>query len=532
LSGVTIQPASDRSLFISFGDEISIEAHHQVSRLTRALEGQRVVLNLHPAYASVLIDFDPRFHSHADIEALARQRMETVTDEAREARVVEIPVCYGGEFGPDLEDVARHARLAPERVVELHAATDYLVYFVGFSTCFPYLGGLPPELATPRLSAPRKHVPAGSVAIGGSQAGIYPLASPGGWRIVGRTPLRLFDPQASPPPLLRMGDRVRFIRVANPEVGLADLVGQAVPPATQLPSPIRVLLPGLQTTVQDLGRFGYTHFGVSASGAADPLALRAGNLLVGNAENAAALEMTLVGGSFAFEMDAVISLTGSDFGAGLPLWTAVEIKAGQTVRCGATRSGARGYLAVRGGIGVPKAMGSASVHVMTGVGGRPLRAGDVLSIGDAAIRRPRTGGPRGRHHAPEFARTGPLRVTPGPQAHWFSDELYAAAYQVAEESNRMGIRLRGPAIPSPAGHMLTEGVPLGAIQIPPDGQPIILFVEHQTTGGYPKPANVISADFWRLGQLRPRDEVRFERVTLEQASALLRQQEQWLYALV
>jgi len=291
---------------------------------------------------------------------------------------------------------------------------------------------------------------------------------------------------------------------------------------------IRVLSPGLQTTVQDLGRFGYAHFGVSASGAADPLALRAGNLLVGNAENAAALEMTLVGGAFEFQTDAVIALTGSDFGAGLPLWTAVEIKAGQAIRCGATRSGARAYLAVRGGIGVPKTMGSASVHVMTGVGGRPLRAGDALAIGDTAIRRPRAG-PR---LAPEFARAGPLRVTPGPQAHWFSGELCAAGYRVAEESNRMGIRLRGPAIPSPAGHMLTEGVPLGAIQVPPDGQPIILFVEHQTTGGYPKPANVISADFWRLGQLRPRDEVHFERVTLEQALDLLRQQEQWLYALV
>jgi KipI family sensor histidine kinase inhibitor len=526
---VTIQPASDRSLLVSFGDEISIDAHHQVARLTRALEGQRGVLNLHPAFASVLIDFDPRLHSHAELEALARESMETARDEARPARVVEIPVCYGGEFGPDLEDVARHAGLSPERVVELHAAADYLVYFVGFATCFPYLGGLPPELATPRLSAPRKEVPAGSVAIGGSQAGIYPLASPGGWRIVGRTPLSLFDAQASPPPLLRMGDRVRFVPVQPLSDGVPS--GPGSDPHSEprpLGSGFRILSPGFQTTVQDLGRFGYTHFGVSASGAADPLALRAGNLLVGNAENAAALEMTLVGGAFEFETDAVIALTGSDFDAGLPLWTAVEIKAGETVRCGATRSGARCYLAVRGGIGVPKAMGSASVHVMTGVGGRPLRAGDVLPIGDAAIRRPRTGSAR----APEFARTGPLRVTRGPQAHWFSGEIYAAAYQVAEESNRMGIRLRGPAIPSPAGHMLTEGVPLGAIQVPPDGQPIILFVEHQTTGGYPKPANVISADFWRLGQLRPRDEVRFERVSIEQALDLLRQLEQWLYALV
>jgi allophanate hydrolase subunit 2 len=177
-------------------------------------------------------------------------------------------------------------------------------------------------------------------------------------------------------------------------------------------------------------------------------------------------------------------------------------------------------------------MGSASVHVMTGVGGRPLRAGDVLRIGGAAIRQPRAAGPRGRPRAPEFARTGPLRVTPGPQAHWFSDELYAGAYRVAEESNRMGLRLNGPAIPSPPGHILTEGVSLGAIQVPPDGQPIILFVEHQTTGGYPKPANVISADFWRLGQLRPRDEVRFESVTIQQALNLLREQERWLYALL
>ena len=237
--------------------------------------------------------------------------------------------------------------------------------------------------------------------------------------------------------------------------------------------------------------------------------------------------MTLLGGAFEFQTDAVIALTGSDFGAALPLWTAVDIKAGDTVRCGATRSGARAYLAVRGGIGVPKAMGSASTHLMTGVGGRPLRTGDVLPIGDAAIRRPRIGPPR----APGFARTGPIRVTPGPQAHWFSDHLYAAAYRVTEESSRMGLRLRGLAIPSPAGHMLTEGVSLGAIQVPPDGQPIILFVEHQTTGGYPKPANAISADFWRLGQLRPRDEVRFERVTFEQALDLLREQEQWLYAL-
>ena len=283
----------------------------------------------------------------------------------------------------------------------------------------------------------------------------------------------------------------------------------------------------MQTTVQDLGRFHWAHYGVSASGAADPVALRAGNLLVGNHENAAALEMTIIGAAFEFERDAIIALTGSDFDAGLPLWEAITIKAGGTIHCGATRQGARCYLSVRGGIGVPLVMASASVHVMTGVGGRPLRAGDLLAVGDAAVRRP-------RHTSavpPAYIQGGLIRVTPGPQARLFDDRLYGPTYVVSETSNRMGIRLRGPAMPSPAGQMLTEGVPLGAIQIPPDGQPIILFVEHQTTGGYPKPANAITADFCRLGQLRPRDEICFERITLDRALVLLHEHERWLHGL-
>jgi len=213
---LTIFPASDRSLDISFGDEITEESYCEVLRLTRGLEGVRGVLNLHPAYASVLIDFDPRLRTHEQIAALVRECIEKPHKSADSVeRTVVVPVRFGGECGPDLEDVARHTGLAPERVVELFSAAEYLVYFVGFSTCFPYLGGLPPELATPRLSAPRRHVPEGSVAIAGAQAGVYPLASPGGWRLIGRTPLCLFDPQAAPPPLLRMGDRVRFA----PEAG-------------------------------------------------------------------------------------------------------------------------------------------------------------------------------------------------------------------------------------------------------------------------------------------------------------------------
>jgi biotin-dependent carboxylase-like uncharacterized protein len=255
--------------------------------------------------------------------------------------------------------------------------------------------------------------------------------------------------------------------------------------------------------------------------------LRAGNLLVGNAENAPGIEMTLAGGEFEFEESAVVALTGSDFGANLPLWTPVDMKAGDILRCGGTRGGARAYLAVRGGIDAPLTFGSASAHLLTGVGGGPLKKGAMLRVGSAAIRKARSSA----KNPPLWERASTVRVTRGPQADWFQEELYESAYRVAEECNRMGIRLAGAVIPSPAGGMLTEGVALGAIQAPPDGQPIILFVEHQTTGGYPKPANVISADFWRLGQMRPRDEVRFENVTIERALELLQAQEKWLYSL-
>jgi KipI family sensor histidine kinase inhibitor len=209
---VLLLPASDRSLLISFGDEISLEAHRQVSCLASSLQGIRGILNLHPAFASVLIDFDPRLRTHEEIEGLVQERMASAVEVSHPpGRTIDIPVAFGGDSGPDLEDVARHTGLSADRVVELFTAAEFEVYFVGFATCFPYLGGLPAQLATPRLSAPRKHVPEGSVAIGGAQAGVYPLPSPGGWRLIGRTSLLLFDPLGEPPPLLRMSDRVRFL---------------------------------------------------------------------------------------------------------------------------------------------------------------------------------------------------------------------------------------------------------------------------------------------------------------------------------
>jgi len=290
---------------------------------------------------------------------------------------------------------------------------------------------------------------------------------------------------------------------------------------------IKVLSPGFLSTCQDLGRPGYAHLGISASGAADTLSLRWGNLLVGNPEGAAALEMTLVGGTFEFQCSATIALTGSEFTAAVPWCSALDINAGDVLQIGPTRSGARCYLCVRGGLSVAPVLGSASTHVLTaigGCGGRGLRKGDTLEIGNAAVR------PVRRGHFPLQLRHDIIRVTDGPQHSWFNDRMDGATYRVAEDSNRMGLRLEGPKLEC-ARELLTEGVSLGAIQVPREGQPIITFVEHQTTGGYPKIANVISADLPAVGQLRPRDEVCFETISRSRALELLRRQEASLCSL-
>jgi antagonist of KipI len=297
--------------------------------------------------------------------------------------------------------------------------------------------------------------------------------------------------------------------------------------------------PGLLTTVQDLGRPGYGTIGVSPSGAADPVALRLANLLVGNEPGAAALEMTLLGGTFVFPQGAVIALTGADFGATLngktaDMWTPLTIPPHGKLALGPTRNFARAYLAVAGGLAVKRFLGSASTHLLSGLGGvegRPLRKGDVLHLGKPARKIPT------RNISKTTLLTlmprGVLRVTEGPQIDSFSEAdrhtFFRGTFRVSEASDRMGIRLEDHKINCAlAGEMITEGTPLGAIQVTPNGQPIVLFVEQQTTGGYPKIANVIGADLHRLGQLRPRAEVRFERTSLPVAISLLREQEKLL----
>ena len=212
------RPASDRSLQIYLGESIGLVVHGRVLRLLRALEAQPVegVIDLHPAYASLLVIFDPVRWDHAGLEQILRERLEQSGHlELPPPRQIEIPVCYGGEYGPDLESVSRMHQITPAEIVRLHCSPVYTVYFLGFAPGFAYLGGLPDAIATPRLDSPRKQVPAGSVGIAGSQTGVYPFATPGGWRLIGRTPLRMFEPGRNRISLLQMGDEVRFVPITT-----------------------------------------------------------------------------------------------------------------------------------------------------------------------------------------------------------------------------------------------------------------------------------------------------------------------------
>ena len=212
------QVASDQSLLVYFGHQITPQAHERVRRLLRLLELEPIagIRNLHPAYCSLLVKFDALKLKHNELEAILRKYLERL-EEVRlpEPRQVEIPVCYGGEYGPDLSDVAAMHGMTAAQAIEIHSSTSYLVYFLGFVPGFAYLGEVPEALVTPRLATPRRNVPAGSVGIAGSQTGVYPFATPGGWRLLGRTPTAMFRTDGNALSLLSIGDRVRFVPISR-----------------------------------------------------------------------------------------------------------------------------------------------------------------------------------------------------------------------------------------------------------------------------------------------------------------------------
>lgn len=537
-------PCGDQAALVYLGDGVDPDLNQRVHQLARSLRRKEHpgIRDLVPGYNSLLIEYDPLRLRWTELQRLVRESRADAGAEGLPGKTVEIPVLYGGEAGPDLPAVAAHTGLSPDEVVRRHADGEYRVYTIGFSPGFAYLGGMDPALSTPRLSDPRKRVPAGSVGIGGEQTGVYPSETPGGWRIIGRTPLRLFDPFGEVPFPLEPGDRVRFVPVdpAGYEQAARRQPESVRPRIRQSGIGLRVLNPGFMTTIQDLGRRGYQAYGVPVAGAVDDWALRVGNWILGNRSREAALEITMLGLEVEFTGPVAFCLTGAEVpaeripaGGGSPQrlrgWEAVLAGPGDRLRIGPATRGCRTYLCVAGGIDVPLVLDSRSEDLFGGVGplGRPLQAGDWLPVGlpilppaDLAGRRLPPDG------IPDYPGKLEARVVLGPQDGHFTDQAMAlflgGDYQVGRQSDRQALQLEGPLLHhrEVGADILSEGTPLGAIQVPASGRPFLLLKNRQTLGGYAKIGVVIRPDVARAGQLRPGEPLRFQQVDLAEAHAL------------
>lgn len=489
------------SFYLQVADAPSPEASSHIHSLVRRLLSSRPggLIDAIPGYTNILIEFDVRLTSEAKLRRLLR----AAADHGQPSgRTVRIPVRYDGE---DLESAAAALQLTPSELIERHSSSEYLVHALGFTPGFPFLGLLPPELRLPRRDRPRLAVPANSVAIADQQTGIYPLESPGGWHLLGTALLPVYRPAEPQPFLLEPGDRVRFVP-ANGASPAAPQPVELLPGEPERPF-LRVAEPGLLDLVVDGGRVLAGRYGLTRSGPFDVQSAVIANRLLGNPPFAPLLEINLLGPTLEVLKEGVIAFAG--WGV-LPLlgaqqlepFSSYRVKAGDVLRFRPQPNGARAYLAVAGGFEVLRHLGSTSPDLQ-GLIGRPLRTGDVL--GAVSDRRILAGRSFRMYRNQELQ--GRIRLLPGPQ---YNPDAAAAledgTFSIAA-SNRMGIQLDGPALPG--GQIVSEGNPLGAVQVTPGGRAIILMNDRGTMGGYAKPALIHPADLSRAAQLREHEPVRF-----------------------
>lgn len=531
--GILVRPFGERALLAELDTLERVLALHARLAAARS-EG---VVDLVPAARTVLVVVDPAVLPLTAARAWIAAAAAAVGEaRVRAPRTIEIPVVYDGE---DLDEIAAVLAVAPAELARRHAAAEWTVAFTGFAPGFGYLVSADWPYDVPRRPRPRPRVPAGSVGLAGTFSGAYPRATPGGWQLIGTTSAPLYDPDAATPVLLQPGDLVRFVpssassarpqlRAETPDAGSglgAHLMsrGRAATAAAGAAGAgvIRVREPGLLATVQDQGRSGGLAAGIAGSGAADRAALRTANRLVGTDERAAGIEITM--GGFRAVRDAAASADDRDVwfavaGAWGPVlldgrpvdpYAAHRWPAGAEVRVEWFAHGARGYLAVRGGVDAAPVWGSRATDTFAGLGPAPLAPGTVLAIGDAVAGpvpagdlRPWTPPPRDLE----------IALAPGPRADRFRSlaPLFDATWTVSEQADRVGIRLDGPGLErADMSEIASEGMLPGAMQVPPDGRPVVLGPDGPVTGGYPVVAVVADADRDVLGQARPGTRIRF-----------------------
>lgn len=483
-----------------------------------------------PAARTLMVRFRP---SRLSAEELAGE-IATRDLSARVAtsdKLVEIPVSYHGE---DLADVAELTGLSVEEVIRRHTESTFTVAFCGFAPGFGYLVGGDPALHVPRRSSPRTKIPAGAVALAGAFSGVYPQASPGGWQIIGTTPEKMWDLSRDPPALFQPGYRVRFFDLEKRTVpvsatGTKVAVAPTVAAAADGPT-LKVLTAPVPALFQDLGRFGQTGQGVSASGALDQGAFKAANRVVGNPVNAPCLE--IIPGGFSFEVSgrAVMALTGAPCPISIrdasgriskaETYHPISLEAGDIVTLGHAPRGMRSYLAVRGGFRVKPVLGSASTDTLAVVGPDPVTTGALLTVDSETSNLTSVSlseMPAFDHPAPGEIVT--LDVIMGPRSDWFTQTgiatLSGQLWQVTPQSNRVGIRLAGEVSleRKDRAELPSEGTATGAIQVPHSGQPVLFLADHPLTGGYPVIGTVADYHLDLAGQIPVNARIRFRPVT-------------------
>lgn len=446
---------------------------------------------------TLLISFDGRTTRPADLISQIRD-FNLSERTTRDGETIEIPVTYDGE---DLDDVAKLLGMSVSELIRHHCAATYTVAFTGFAPGFAYMTSDDPILEVPRRTSPRTRIPAGSVALGGRFGGIYPSDSPGGWQLIGRTTLKMWDTDRAPPALLAPGQRVRFC-----DIGIAST--DQVPALTvNTISRLGSDQPGLLTTradqpalFQDLGRPGQAAQGVSVSGALDRRSLREANLCVGNPPGSVALEIAYGGFSVRAGLPVTLALAGapapmrittpSGRSFRVPHGRPFALDAGDELTLAAPSEGTRSYLALRGGFVVPPVLGSAATDTLARIGPHPIAEGDVLLPDNGAYSAVDPFRPELKA-LPKASDTVVLDVVPGPRNDWFTTEalklLFAQPWEVTSETNRVGARLRGAQrlTRSNTQELPSEGTPRGALQVPHSGEPVMFLADHPVTGGYP-----------------------------------------------
>ncbi|MBW9095336.1 5-oxoprolinase/urea amidolyase family protein [Microbacterium jejuense] len=536
-------PMGDRAFLIE------VDGLDEVLAVHAALAASRPggVTDLVPAARTVLVRVDPRVLPPAIATTWAlRTAAAARTGATADGPLVELDIAYDGA---DLHDTAALLGISTDELVRRHAAAAWRVAFTGFAPGFGYLVSDDWPYDVPRLESPRTRVPAGSVGLAGAFSGAYPRDTPGGWRLIGTTSAPLFDAAAASPALLAPGARVRFrpstaghtAPLPSPrsgdladagrsapdrpvsarsgdsgETGRAEDDGRAVDAATRpRTAALRIVEPGLLATVQDLGRPAAASIGVAVSGALDRTALRTANRLLGNPEGAAGIEVTMGGLRAVAETDMWVAVTGAwgpvrlD-GHDIDPYEAHAWPAGAELHVDWFAHGARAYVAVRGGIEAPAALGSRATDVLAGLGPPALRAGDLVRVGPSPSTPIPVAPPQswGAPHDDELE----LDVAPGPRAEWFAagTALFDAVWTVTGDADRVGVRLDGPAlVRTRAGELPSEGMVPGALQVPPSGRPTILLADGPVTGGYPVIAVVTDASLDLVAQARPGTRIRF-----------------------